>query len=147
MQAIKVFPILLFTALATSCERTPRVVVQEGNPPKFFVSAKGILDVFSVSGPVSRCNDLAKDDRAMERYWEIAPLGNFDVSQFTSATPIVYGHVPEGFRQVTPLNGLPPPLCPGAPYAVQLAIRDNGGVNMLFTVQKDGRIVTEADSD
>ena len=83
----------------------------------------------------------------MERYWEIAPLTDFDVSQFKKLGPILYGRVPEGFRQVTPAYGAPPPICKGYPYSVQLAIRNGGGVNMLFEVYDDGRIVTEADGD
>jgi len=37
-------------------------------------------------------------------------------------------------------------IAEGWPYSVQLAIRNGGGVNMLFSVH-DGKIVTEADAD
>lgn len=126
----------------------PSVAIKQGSPQEFIISADGVLDVFSVSGPVARCASERNQDRRMETYWEITPLQDFDVSQFSKSTPIIYGKVPAGFRQVTPPNNIPPrPICEGGTHAVQLAIRDRGGVNMLFAVTADGKILTEADAD
>jgi hypothetical protein len=141
--------ILIIAVTLLSCVYRPSVIIKQGDPQQFILSAKGILDVFSVSGPVSRCTAEWNKDRLprMERYWEIAPLKDFDVSEFRNRGPIVYGTVPTGFRQVTPVQGSPPPICEGGPYSVQLAIRNGGAVNMLFAVYKGGKIVTEADGD
>jgi hypothetical protein len=144
------FIIVLFLAtIFLSCVYRPSVVIRQGSPQQFIVSAKGILDVFSISGPTSRCTAEWNEEQLprMERYWEIAPLQDFEVAEFRRLGPIVYGKVPVGFRQVTPANGSPPPICEGGPYSVQLAIRNGAGVNMLFAVYKGGRIVTEADGD
>lgn len=150
MPLIKSILILLLGAIVISCgQRQTSVVIKQGNPQEFIVSGSGFLDVFSVSGPVRRCEAGWEKERLspMERYWEIAPVADFDVSQFKQRGPIIYGSVPNGFRQVTPANGDPPPICAGGPYSVQLAIRNGGGVNMLFAVYEGGRIVTEADGD
>lgn len=148
MRLIKSILIPLLGAMVISCgQRQTSVVIKQGNPQRFIVSGSGFLDVFSVSGPVRRCEAGWGKERLtpMERYWEIAPLADFDVSEFKQ--PIIYGSVPTGFRQVTPANGDPPPICAGGPYSVQLAIRNGGGVNMLFAVYEGGRILTEPDGD
>lgn len=151
MRLIKLILIVSLGAMAISCEhRQTSVAIKQDTPQQFIVSGNGILDVFSVSGPVRRCAAEWNQERLprMERYWEIAPLTDFDVSQFKKLGPIIYGRVPDGFRQVTPIQGgSPPPICEGGPYSVQLAIRNSGGVNMLFAVDEGGRIVTEADGD
>ena len=149
MIAVRCILILAVSATLISCVYRPSVVIKQGEPQQFIVSAEGILDVFSVSGPIFRCAAEWNHDRlpGMETYWEIAPLSDFDVSEFRKRGAIVYGRVPDGFRQVTPASGPPPSICEGGPYVVTLSIRNGGGVNMLFAVYPDGKIVTEADGD
>ena len=134
--------VVLIGATFVSCsQRQTRVVINQGNPQTFVVSGHGLLDVFTVSGP-----DYQRGSPYSRVYWEIAPLQDYDVSSFSAYGPIVYGKVPPGFRQVTPVTGEPPAITEGWPYSVQLAIRNGGGVNMLFSVH-EGKIVTEADAD
>jgi len=126
----------------SSCERRQtHVAIKQGTPQKFFIFGHGLLDDFVVSGP-----DSQRGVPYSKVYWEIAPLQDFDVISFGELGPIIYGKVPPGFRQVTPEKGEPPAITEGWPYGVQLAIRNGGGVNMLFSV-KGGNIVTEADAD
>jgi hypothetical protein len=150
--SMRPFCFIIIFSLATislSCVYRPSVVITRDSPQQFIVLAKGTLDVFSISGPTSRCTAEWNEERLprMERYWEIAPLHDFETAEFRKIGPIVYGKVPPGFRQVTPANGPPPPICQGGPYSVQLAIRNGPGVNMLFAVYEGGRIVTEVDDD
>ena len=126
----------------SSCDlRQTRVVIKQGAPQEFIISGHGSLDDFVVNGP-----DHERGGPYSRVYWEIAPLHDFDVVAFRKLGPIVYGKVPPGFRQVTPVEGQPPPITEGWPYSVQLAIRDGGGVNMIFGVH-DGKIITEEDAD
>lgn len=126
----------------TSCDpRQTRVAIKQGAPQEFIISGYGFLDDFVVYGP-----DYQREAPYSKVYWEIAPLHDFDVVAFRELGPIVYGKVPPGFRQVTPAEGQPPPIREGWPYSVQLAIRDGGGVNMIFGVH-NGRIITEADAN
>ncbi|MFN2510545.1 MAG: hypothetical protein ABR568_03765 [Pyrinomonadaceae bacterium] len=133
---------VLIGVTMTSCDlRQTRVVIRQGAPQEFIISGRGLLDDFVVNGP-----DYQRGVPYSKVYWEIAPLQDFDVISFRELGPIVYGKVPPGFRQVTPEKGEPPAISEGWPYSVQLAIRDGGGVNMVFSVH-DGKIVTEADAD
>jgi hypothetical protein len=142
MHLIKSVLSLVLIATIVSCsQRQTNVVIIQGSPQTFVVSGQGLLDDFMVSGP-----DYQRGTPHMRVYWEIAPLQDYDVRSFAKHGPIVYGKVPPGFRQVTPATGEPPAIAEGWPYSVQLAIRNGGGVNMLFSVH-DGKIVTEADAD
>jgi hypothetical protein len=133
-----VFSVLVIGCLGTSCEHRNSVVIKHGNPQQFIISAHGLLEVFSISGPTP--------SGGMDKYWVIAPLDpNFESARLTD--PIVYGRVSPGFRQVAPLNNQPPPpITDGDPYSVALDIRNGQVVHMLFTVQ-NGKITTEADID
>jgi hypothetical protein len=125
-------------------QRQTDLVIKQGQPQQFIISGSGILDIFTVSGPGRQRQSPEGGLSYMEVYWEIAPLQDFDVSRFPELGPIIYGRVPPGFRQVTPAQGGPPPITEGAPYNAHLAIRNGGGVNMMFAV-RNGKIVTEAD--
>jgi hypothetical protein len=148
MRIIKFSVALLIGVLAISCSQPEQmVVIKQGNPQQFIMSANGILDVFSVSGPVQRCVAESNEHGLlpMETYWEIAPITDFDAAQFKERGPIIYGRLPDGFRQVTPTSGEPPPTCKGYPYHVNLATRNGDHVSMFFEVHEDGTILTEAD--
>lgn len=134
--------VLLIVISMSSCEaRQTHVGIKQGTPQEFIISGHDFLDDFVVSGP-----DSQRGAPYSKVYWEIAPLQDFDVISFRELGPIIYGKVPPGFRQVIPEKGEPPAITDGWPYGVQLAIRNGGGVNMLFSV-KGGKIVTEADAD
>jgi len=78
----------------------------------------------------------------MEVYWEVAPMKDFDIHQLTDLGPIVYGKVPEGFRQYGPKSGAPPPICEGGPYLVEIHIRNGSGVSTSFLI-RNGKIELE----
>jgi len=126
-----------FALLSCALSR-PSVIIKQGNPQQFIISANGPMDVFTVSGPTP--------SGGMDKYWVIAPLETkFESARLTE--PIVYGRVPSGFRQIAPLNNQPPtPITDGYPYAVELDIRNGDKVHMLFSV-RGGKITTEADGD
>jgi hypothetical protein len=140
---------LILAVLAVSCVQRPRVVIKQGNPQQFFVSAQGILDHFEITGPSRRCEHAWREDRlpSMETYWLIVPVEEFNVSRFAVLGPITYGKVPKGFKQVTPANGEPPTICEGGPYNVTLSIKNGPGVSKFFAVYENSRIVSEGDDD
>ena len=151
MRLIRWVLIVIALSASLSCapaQRQTSVVIRQGEPQQFIISGNGLLDIFDVSGPVRRCEASSDQERLpeWEKYWEIAPLKDFDVSRFAELGPLVYGKVPAGFRPVTPASGEPPPICEGGPYSVSLHIRNGSGVNMLFIV-REGKIVTEEDED
>ena len=134
-----IWSLILVGSLLLSCApRRPSVIIKQGTPQQFILSADGLLDVFTISGP--------RPSGGMDKYWVIAPLDpNFDASKLSQ--PVIYGQLPAGFRQVAPLNGQPPPpITDGSPYSVELDIRNGHKVHMLFAV-RNGKITTEADAD
>src|SRR5215510_12924466 len=63
--------VLVIALLGTSCARRNSVVIKQGDPQQFIISSKGLLDVFTVSGPTR--------SGRMDNYWVIAPLDpNFE---------------------------------------------------------------------
>ena len=135
--------LVLLTAigfLAVSCapSRTS-IVIKQGNPQQFFVSGRGTFDILTVTGPDNERKPGVKD------YWVIQPVHDLDVSSVTD--PIIYGQVPPGFRQYTPVNGPPPPISDGNPYWINFRVRQpEGSVTVFFSV-RDGKIVTRSESD
>ena len=123
------------------------VVVKQGDPQQIIVSGNGILDDFVIRGPIKKCegNGTWAQGAApmpfMEVYWEIAPIDGFEIHRFVELGPIIYGKVPNGFKQFSPKNGQPPPICEGGPYTVQLFIRNGSDVGTSFIV-REGKIET-----
>lgn len=131
-----------------SCEH-PRttIVVKEGDPQQFIISGDGILDNFVIRGPIKKCEGNGSWTQGetplpyMEVYWEIGPVEDFELRRFAELGPIIYGNVPNGFKQFNSKNGQAPPICEGGPYAVELSIRNGSGVGTSFIV-REGKIET-----
>jgi hypothetical protein len=139
-------PVLILVGFISCGPQPPHVVIRQGTPQQFILSGRGAIDHFGITGPSAKCTQAWKSERlpALVDYWQIEPLSETDVNRF-SAEVISYGKVPEGFRQTIPTSGSPPPICEGGPYFVTLAIRNGGGVNMLFAVYPD-KILSEGES-
>ncbi|MCA1614149.1 MAG: hypothetical protein LC800_08380 [Acidobacteria bacterium] len=76
-------------------------------------------------------------------HWEIMPVGEIDLRELEKRKPITYGEVPEGFRQVSPKDGMPPPtLFEGGTFNATLWVRDKGGANINFTIH-NGKVLAE----
>ena len=95
---------VILAVLAVSCNQRPRVVIKQGNPQQFLVSAQGVLEYFEITGPSLRCEHTWREDRlpSTETYWQIVPIEEFNVNRFAELGPSTYGKIPEGFKQVTP---------------------------------------------
>jgi len=95
-----------------ACDYRPTVTIEGGLVPKFTLTGRGLLHIIEIDGPdFDRPNGLGAGSRYMKPYWQIVPLKDYDVGTLEKHGPLVYGEVPEGFRQVIPENGAPaPPL-------------------------------------
>lgn len=125
----------MFLVINTSCERDMTLKMDDANPPTFKLTGSGRLIFFAVSevepGRISKI-----DDPTM---WEIRPT---DENLISKLPDITYGVVPQGFRQLTPDQGAPPPLVEGKLYeAGGPAFEANGGT-VRFRI-KDGRAVLQ----
>jgi hypothetical protein len=110
-----------------------RIKIDGKNPPTFTLSGSGNL-VFLYLAEVQDKKPLSPEDPEM---WKIQPNGNDKISELPS---IIYGTVPNGFTQVTPTSGAPPPLMEGKVYAFGGPAYNANGGSIWFTI-KDGKSV------
>lgn len=131
----------------TGCQRHASMVIETGPPLRFVMSGPGKVTSFQVSGPdlERESNRQREGDRLMllKVYWELAPIAA-EGRGFDENGAITYGQVPEGFVQVQPQNGTPPPLVERHLYNVRFSVNDGDGINRFFVI-RDGKIVAEGE--
>lgn len=112
----------------TGCERDMHIKIDGKNPPAFTFSGSGNLvflslgEVHNNKPPLLGAPDL----------WKIRPNSNIKISGVPS---IRYGVVPNGFIQVTPESGAPPPLEEGKVYEFGGPADSANGGSIWFTIQ------------
>jgi hypothetical protein len=78
----------------------------------------------------------------MKPYWQIAPKEGYDKNTPGSLGNLVYGHLPEGFRQVYPENGDSAPSLPEDQLLTfQLRCADGSALGVLFAIHH-GQVAT-----
>lgn len=103
--------LLLFSV---SCERRTEVKLEGGNPPSFVLSGSGNLVEFSV-GVVNQDKTLPPSKRS-QIMWKVVP-NTRDGERVEMIRHVVYGKLPDGYRQTLPPNAeFPPPLIEGKYY-------------------------------
>lgn len=127
----------LFTLLVllTSCERDTVLAISTDNPPSFSLSGSGRMLSLRVYGPQLR--DMPGE--AANWWWLIAPEDEvFNVKRIEELSPIVYGKVPPGYKQIFPEQGTPPNLIEGQKYQVWVETLDANGAREYFIIT-DGK--------
>ncbi len=118
-----------------------------GNPLSFVVSGPGTLNNLQVSGPDLEREPHPRGDgdrlALLKVYWELAPREGQERG-LDSVGAITYGKVPEGFVQVQPSSGVPPPLVERDLYNIRLSVTNGNGINMFFAI-RDGKVVAEGE--
>ena len=100
--------------LAVASCKSLSVSINDTNPPVFTFSAGQFAEccthlAFLIVYEV----DAGKDEKVI---WQIRPRSGTDNSA-KGLPQITYGQVPQGFEQLIPSVGTPPPLQPGKVYA------------------------------
>jgi len=141
--SVLVLSSLIITFPLPSCERRPRVMIENGSPPGFVLSGPGRLDHFEITGP-----DLERDPAnrsgqrdylpAMKVYWRLVPGPTAKPLEDIGA--ITYGQVPSGLIQIYPEKGSPPPLVEGDLYNVHLEPDNSHSYNTFFSI-REGKIL------
>jgi hypothetical protein len=148
--------ILLSIAILVGCEIDTRVKVTKTNPPQFTFSGNGILAQMYVSGPytldeiklvvrigdknitreeILKINEKLGENRTL---WQIDPVGRKYVSDLLA---IIYGELPQGFKQVYPKDNInPSPLLEGKYYSISVPSY-NANSHMTYFTVKNGDIV------
>lgn len=132
--------------LLNGCDHRPKILIDGGRVPRFSVMGQGKIQIITVSGPDLERQELggqAGQPQPMKPYWEIVPDGDSDVRNLEERGPLVYGQVPEGFKQNYPADGATPqPLFESGLFTFQLRIADGNALGVRFTIH-DGKAFTE----
>jgi hypothetical protein len=139
---------LAVTLSLTTCERRTSLVIEMGNPLRFVISGPGTLTNLQVTGPDLEREPNRQGDGSrlplLKVYWELASHDGQDRS-LDQMGAITYGKVPEGFVQVQPPSGAPPPpLVERDLYNIRLSVKDGDGINRFFAL-RDGKVVAEGE--
>jgi len=139
--------VLAMLLSSTSCQPRNSLVIQIGTPVRFSVSGPSTLTNLQVSGPDldREPNPQGEGDRLtlLKVYWELVPReGTYRT--LDQVGPITYGKVPDGFVQVQPPSGVPPPLQDRNLYNIRFSVNDGDGINRFFAI-RDGKIVAEGE--
>src|SRR5438128_8141895 len=95
---------LLFSC--STCERRTEVKLEGGNPPTFVLSGSGNLVELSV-GMVNQDKTLPPSKRS-QIMWKIVPTTR-DGEGVEKIARVIYGNVPNRYRQTLPANDESPP--------------------------------------
>lgn len=133
---------LLVTCAALSvfcaaCERATELTFEGSNPPKFKMRGSGELLFLRFRGPKKQREAVGETALL---YWVIKAK-TIDFSRSVeSINTIIYGQVPEGYIQVYPENGDPPPaLDENVKYTVMIDTANAPGVIKIFEI-RNGRV-------
>jgi hypothetical protein len=121
----------LVISMGLACERNTVLKIEGGNPPKFVMSGNGILGGLMVRGPKKQ-REAEGEDALI--YWRIRNLRD-EAVRVEEIGAIIYGTVPEGYRQIYPENGTAPPLIDGEKYYIRVDTSEANGAQKYFTLQ------------
>lgn len=130
-------PLLLIIGISLACERDTKLKVEDGNPPKFAMTGNGTLTAIRVRGPHKQRE--AKGE-ALYLYWVIEIDGREDPADVETLSPVIYGKVPDGYKQVYPERGDAPPLVEGEHYYVRVVTSNANGDDGYFML-RNGKVI------
>jgi len=136
--ALLIFIIFVFGA----CDHRPRVMIVGGAVPTFKLTGRGGVQVLSVVGP-DFAQPAMNGNYYTKLYWKIAPKEGYDINTPASLGDLVYGHLPNGFRQVYPENGESAPVLPEDQFlSFSLRCADGSALGVRFVIH-NGKVDTE----
>ena len=128
--------LMIVTLISVSCEIDTKLRMEEGYPPKMFLSGNGTLTRLMISGHKTLRKVVGAESSAV---WFIK-MTDYDHGQVVSTiSPITYGKMPEGYIQVYPEQGEAPQLEENVAYFIQVDTMDANGASGYFMI-KDGKI-------
>ncbi|MFZ0063269.1 MAG: hypothetical protein WAL47_14655 [Pyrinomonadaceae bacterium] len=134
---LNLFLVLFVSAYGGACtyEENTRVQVDGNVPPTFKLDGSGHQISFVVT-EIPAENQVLPPHRDPSKnidLWEIVP-NEGTPDRAWDWPPITYGKVPPGFKQKTPISGVPPSLTAGKVYAAGGEAYGANGGEVWFTI-------------
>lgn len=109
-----------------------KLTVRGGNPPKFYLSGNGDLSFIRVGGPKRQREKMGEDASI---YWMIKVVNPDLAVDVRDLSPITYGVLPKGYKQIYPEAGDPPELVEGEKYYVRVETYNANGDSGWFKIK------------
>jgi hypothetical protein len=139
LKKVMIVGLVCSTLLCCKADRITVLRVEGGSRPTFLFSGGGWLINFRVQNTGSK-NQAAKNADVV---WEIeAENANDGAKHISQITPLQYGIVPAGYRQILPATGKAPSLLEGQVYLTMAYTSGSSFGRAVFTLQ-NGKVVTE----
>jgi hypothetical protein len=116
---------------AWGCEVATSLDIEGGNPPSFVMKGNGTLSSIIIRGPKSQRNIPGEEALF---YWRIVARAR-RAQSVGDIGEVVYGKVPEGYRQMYPESGPPPSLIEGERYYIRVDTNDANGAQKCFVLK------------
>lgn len=116
----------------TSCEVATKLTVENGTPPKIIMSGSGTLGRLVIRGPRSFRKIPGPDFSA---YWSIVSAGQGQSRSIENLSPLSYGEIPKGYRQIYPEQGSAPTLTDEGIYYIQIDTNNAPGASGYFVIR------------
>jgi hypothetical protein len=134
---------LAASGVALSCEIDTKLSIKGGNPPTFVVTGNGSLRAVRVRGP--KAQRKAEGESAFI-YWYFRAKGD-GAKSVDEVGSVTYGHVPDGYVQVYPLEGYAPQLAEGVVYYVRFDTANANGADGVFVIRNGKAKFAERESE
>jgi hypothetical protein len=133
----------VFATSFSGCNQRPQVIIEGGSAPLFKITGSGNIQVLTVSGPdFDNPNNRDAGSRYMKPFWQIVAQPGHDIVLVEQSGGIIYGKVPDGFKQIFPKNGATPqPLMENELFTFDLRL-GNGAIGKRFVIH-NGRAAVE----
>lgn len=115
-----------------SCERDTKLIIEGGNPPSFVMTGSGILTSIRVRGPQKQ-REVEGEDKYLS--WVIEIDDGNKPRRVEQLSPLTYGTVPDGFKQIYPERGAAPPIVEGEKYYVRVVTSEANGDGKYFMIR------------
>jgi hypothetical protein len=123
------------------CEIDTKVRMDNKNPPTFSLTGSGVIYFFVVSEILSK-NEPGSKSKFLyntKELWKIEPASS-EIGRIFSLPKILYGELPEGFKQVLPEKGNPESLLEGKVYSAGAPSYNANGGGIRFII-KGGNLI------
>jgi hypothetical protein len=132
MRVLTSLTIIFLLAIFNGCEVSTIARIHEG--PTFSLDGSGHLVSFNVYGPqVGRKIATPNDSKSL--VWSINPLTGYH-GDLVARMEVIYGKVPSGYMQTTPINEAAPMLSSGLVYHFFAETTGASGAGGYFYMDK-----------